>query len=127
MDGAQKKGFIQSLGSPLLQENEAAKLPRHHQTAHRGAKVNKTAGLAISGAAAILLSAFTTSSAQAAGTAYAGCSTTGASGAVKITNWNQPTSTVGLEFNLYDTGADGHHVRIRLVSKQYNGHMVSWP
>ncbi|MFD5232298.1 hypothetical protein ACFWJ5_27985 [Streptomyces qaidamensis] len=81
------------------------------------------------GAAALLLAAFATSpaQAQAAETAYAGCTTTGASGAVKITNWHGPAAKVGLEFNLSDISPDDHHVRIRLVSEQYNGKRVNWP
>ncbi|MFF6876778.1 hypothetical protein ACFY9S_15865 [Streptomyces sp. NPDC012474] len=79
------------------------------------------------GAAALLLAAFATSPAQAAPTAYAGCTTTGASGAVKITNWHGPGARVGLEFNLSDIEPDNHHVRIRLISEQYNGKRVNWP
>ncbi|MFC9678448.1 hypothetical protein [Streptomyces sp. NPDC056948] len=79
------------------------------------------------GAAALLLTAFATSPATAAPTAYAGCTTTGASGAIKITNWYDPTAKVGLEFNLSDISPDNHHVRMRLVSEQYNGKRVNWP
>lgn len=80
-----------------------------------------------SAAAALLLTAVGAGPAQAAPTDYAGCTTTGASGLVQITNWHNPGERVGLTFTLTDLEPDGHHVRIRLVSKQHNDARKNWP
>ncbi len=77
--------------------------------------------------AAVFLTALGSNPAHAAPVDYAGCATTGASGAVKITNWYNPGEKVGLSFTLSDIKPDGHHVRIRLVSKQYNDARKNWP
>lgn len=74
---------------------------------------------------ALALTAITSSPAHAI--SNRACSTTGASGGVAISNWTDPVATVGLTFNLIDTLADGHHVRIRLVSETNNGARVNWP
>ncbi|MFJ9726322.1 hypothetical protein ACIRP3_26540 [Streptomyces sp. NPDC101209] len=87
--------------------------------------MKKALGVTVTAATALALTAIMTSPAQAADAA--GCTTTGASGGVEISNWSGPGATVGLTFNLIDILGDNHHVRIRLVSEQSSGHKVYWP
>ncbi|MFF4984431.1 hypothetical protein ACFY3O_30860 [Streptomyces sp. NPDC001046] len=87
--------------------------------------MNKKPAAALATVAALSVSALTATPAYAYSTRY--CSTTGAYGAVYIYNWTDPGAKVKLTFYLTDTLADGHHVRIRLVSKQYDGTRKNWP
>ncbi|NWF27793.1 hypothetical protein HW130_16230 [Streptomyces sp. PKU-EA00015] len=77
--------------------------------------------------AAVALTIGTAGPAQADGTSgYHGCSTTGASGGYDFSNYYGPDARVKLSFRLYDTQADGHHVRIRLISKNVHGTIKRW-
>ncbi|WP_406428871.1 hypothetical protein [Streptomyces sp. NBC_01589] len=79
---------------------------------------------------AALLTAAAANPAQAASSVsptYRGCSTTGSSGQIKIDNWYGPGATVNLTISLYDTAADGHHARIRLLSQDTFGKTHYWP
>ncbi|MCX5429994.1 hypothetical protein OHU11_20190 [Streptomyces sp. NBC_00257] len=79
---------------------------------------------------AALLTATAANPAQAASSVdpvIRGCSTAGSSGSITIENWTGPGATVKLSINLYDTAADGHHSRIRLVSKDTFGNRHNWP
>ncbi|MEE1771631.1 hypothetical protein PUR34_26630 [Streptomyces sp. JV185] len=104
---------------------EVGSLHRHFG---EGAPVRRTIlGGAILSAA--LLTATAANPAQAASsvdTSLRGCSTAGSSGSIKIENWTGPGATVKLTISLYDTAADGHHSRIRLVSKDTFGKIHNW-
>lgn len=79
---------------------------------------------------AALLTAVAANPAQAASSVaptYVGCSTTGSSGGITINNWYGPDATVKLAINVYDTASDGHHARVRLVSKNTFGTTRYWP
>src|SRR5215813_12522084 len=76
--------------------------------------------------ASLLLAIGISSSAYAADPVYRGCTTTGASGLLRISNWDNPGSTVGIHMEISDTAADGHHVRMRFVSKQTDGKVHYW-
>lgn len=86
----------------------------------------KKLGTAVIASITLALTAIAAGPAQAAITG-AGCTTTGASGNVTITNWTDPSQKVGLALELKDTAADAHHVRIRIVSQQHDGKRVNWP
>lgn len=88
--------------------------------------MGRKATLAFSGATTVIPLALTASPAQAVPVYNAACSTTGASGNVSISDWHQPTATVGVVFSLTDTKADGHHARIRILSKRYDGSVKRW-
>ncbi|MGW2422022.1 hypothetical protein ACWC0C_22690 [Streptomyces sp. NPDC001709] len=82
--------------------------------------------LALIGAAAAALLTVTTIDAHAAdGPSYAGCSTTGASGAATFTNWT--ALHVDIDMNVYDISPDGHSVAIRFISDQVNKPYQYWP
>ncbi|GGV48429.1 hypothetical protein [Streptomyces griseoflavus] len=87
--------------------------------------MNKKVSAVITTAATLAVTAISMSPAHAA--SYRWCSTTGANGGVTITNWTDPGATVGLSIGLNDTKADGHHVRVRILSEQSNGKVVYWP
>ncbi|WP_381796882.1 hypothetical protein [Streptomyces niveus] len=77
-------------------------------------------------AAAILVVAMP-SSAQAAFSPTLSCSVTGSKGSIKVSNWSGPGATVNLTISVTDTKSDGHHSRIRLLSKDTFGTTKHWP
>ncbi|WP_406269825.1 hypothetical protein OHT93_17220 [Streptomyces sp. NBC_00191] len=78
-------------------------------------------------AAALALTVTTSGSAQASiVSGYRGCVTTGASGGYDYSNYHGPDAKVAIKFNLSDTASDGHHVRIRFISKNVNGTIKYW-
>lgn len=83
--------------------------------------------MTIAASATLLLTMIITSPAHAVDVANRGCTTTGASGGVAISNWYGPDAKVGLEFNLVDIKGDRHSVGIRLLSKNVNGKTRNWP
>ncbi|GGR74427.1 hypothetical protein GCM10010269_11850 [Streptomyces humidus] len=75
---------------------------------------------------AMLAATLTTSPAQA--DAFSpGCTTTGADGFIYIPSFNGPVTALKLEWHITDTLADGHHARIRFLSKQHDGTIHYWP
>jgi hypothetical protein len=61
-----------------------------------------------------------------AATLLPSCSTTGANGTIRVDNFNGATSRINLSITVYDSLADGHHVRIRLVTKNSVGTVKNW-
>ncbi|MFD7441539.1 hypothetical protein [Streptomyces sp. NPDC059909] len=77
--------------------------------------------------AALALTVVSSGSAQAAvPTVFRGCSTTGASGGYDANNYYGPDATISLNINLSDTSADGHHVRVRFLSRNVHGTVKYW-
>ncbi|GAB2458594.1 hypothetical protein [Streptomyces incanus] len=81
----------------------------------------RTAGV-VTAAVALTIGAASTSSAA---TARASCSTTGASGAMSI-NFGSPFDKMPVSLSVTDTSADGHHVRVRLVTQKSDYNKVYW-
>ncbi|MFD9423811.1 MULTISPECIES: hypothetical protein [unclassified Streptomyces] len=78
-------------------------------------------------AAALLLVGTVSSPAGAAASAVArGCKTGGAIGGATITDWNGPQSEIKIRLQVSDTRADGHHVRVRFISKTSAGATKYW-
>ncbi|MFE5855671.1 hypothetical protein ACFQ61_21000 [Streptomyces sp. NPDC056500] len=61
----------------------------------------------------------------AAITVYRQCFTTGADGGARVMNWHGP-DRVDLTLSVTDSRADGHHVRVRFLSKTVSGTTVKW-
>src|SRR4051794_12849633 len=74
----------------------------------------------------MLVASLTTSPARAAAFG-AGCTTTGADGFIYVPSFNQPVTSLALEWHIEDILADGPHARIRFLSKESNGTIRSWP
>ncbi|MGA5896731.1 hypothetical protein [Streptomyces venetus] len=87
--------------------------------------MNKKVKATFTAAAALAVTAIGMSPAHADDQRW--CSTTGANGGVTISNWTDPSAKVVLSIGLNDTKADGHHVRIRILSEQHDGKVVRWP
>ncbi|NNN36508.1 hypothetical protein HLK59_40375 [Streptomyces sp. S3(2020)] len=89
--------------------------------------MKKTARIVGVAATAMLVATLSTSPAQAA-PANRSCDTTGADGFIYFFDWgNGPVTDLKLEWHLDDTLADGHHTRIRFLSKQHDGTVHRWP
>jgi hypothetical protein len=78
------------------------------------------------GLAALALTAVLPASAEAA-TLQPSCSTTGANGTITVPNFSGATDRIDLSYTLYDSKADDHHVRIRLLTKNQAGTVKYWP
>ncbi|MGW2821493.1 hypothetical protein ACWC24_10870 [Streptomyces sp. NPDC001443] len=57
---------------------------------------------------------------------FVSCSTTGANGDVSVSNFDGATDTIVLSLGARDTSADGHHVRVRLITKNQAGTIKYW-
>ncbi|QFQ98328.1 hypothetical protein F9278_21445 [Streptomyces phaeolivaceus] len=75
--------------------------------------------------AALLLTVSMAGSAYA--DSYRGCTTTGASGQVRISNWTDPTAKISIHGELTDTKSDDHHARMRLLTQRADGSIHYWP
>lgn len=51
----------------------------------------------------------------------------GVKGNLQVTGWTNQQSTINVYLWVQDTAADGHHVSIRLVTKDSSGHTHLWP
>ncbi|WP_405924728.1 hypothetical protein [Streptomyces sp. NBC_00035] len=103
---------------------ELGQLSQGRETLKRAKRTAQVLGVA---ATAMLVATLTTSPAQAAA-ANRGCDTTGADGFIYFPSWGTgPVTTLKLEWHLDDTLADGHHTRIRFLSKQHDGTIHYWP
>ncbi|MFJ5225477.1 hypothetical protein [Streptomyces sp. NPDC088400] len=81
----------------------------------------------IAAAAAITLTLTASGTAQADGfEGTLACSTTGAKGSIYYNNWHGPDATINMSISLNDTAADGHHVRVRFLSKNTFGTTKYW-
>ena len=58
--------------------------------------------------------------------ATASCTTTGATGHATVYNFDGATDKITLNLGVYDSLADGHHVRVRLLTKNYVGTTKYW-
>ncbi|MER6558556.1 hypothetical protein ABT300_12560 [Streptomyces sp. NPDC001027] len=88
--------------------------------------MKRTARMLGVAAAAMLVATLTTSPAEA--NAFSpGCTTTGADGFAYVPSFKGAVSTLKLEWHITDTLADGHHARIRFLSKQHDGTIHYWP
>jgi hypothetical protein len=76
-------------------------------------------------ASAVLAGLFTAAPASAA-TLLGRCNTTGASGGITVNDFYGATDEINLSMSVDDTAADGHHVRIRLVTKNHAGTVKYW-
>ncbi|MEV5780252.1 hypothetical protein AB0L42_04400 [Streptomyces sp. NPDC052287] len=82
--------------------------------------------LSVTGVAAAAIFATATVTEASAASGGAACSVTGASGSLAFTNWT--ARHVNISGWVKDTGADGHHVAIRLVSiDDSTGWVTEWP
>ncbi|MFF8710215.1 hypothetical protein ACF07T_02055 [Streptomyces sp. NPDC015184] len=77
-------------------------------------------------ASVAFLSATTTTSASAATGVVLAAETTGAFGDAYVT-FASRTYASNIEFRSVDTLADGHHARLRLITKRSNGDVANWP
>ncbi|MEV7154613.1 hypothetical protein AB0N77_08295 [Streptomyces misionensis] len=64
--------------------------------------------------------------ASAANTMTASCSTTGASGSSVSVYGSDPWGEVKVTLRVKDTSADGHHVRVRYLTKGDSGLVYKW-
>ncbi|MFF8896798.1 hypothetical protein ACF082_04830 [Streptomyces lydicus] len=55
------------------------------------------------------------------------CNTTGGHGGVTAPSYTGSTDSVYVQMGVYDGSADGHTMRIRLVTKDVNGKNTYWP
>ncbi|MGW0854083.1 hypothetical protein [Streptomyces sp. NPDC002690] len=76
---------------------------------------------------ALTVGAASTASAAATYTSTSTCSTTGGSGSTVATYTDDPYDEVKVTLRVTDTLADGHHVRVRLITKNVSGVSVNWP
>ncbi|MFB7460125.1 hypothetical protein [Streptomyces sp. NPDC056188] len=74
----------------------------------------------------VLLVSLATATPASAQTLLARCDTTGASGSLTVPNFYGPTESIALSMTSYDTLADGHHSRIRLLTKNHQGTIKYW-
>ncbi|GAA1342730.1 hypothetical protein GCM10009647_086680 [Streptomyces sanglieri] len=77
-------------------------------------------------ASVAFLSATTITSASAATGVVLSAETTGAFGDAYVT-FASRTYASKIEFRSVDTLADGHHARLRLITKRSNGVQATWP
>lgn len=97
-----------------------------HNHIYEGEQLKKkTVALGTVSAALLLIAA--TAAPASADPRVTSCTTTGASGWMLFDNYTSAQSTVTIKFELTDTKADGHHARIRLVTKTSSGAIVNWP
>ncbi|GAA2503618.1 hypothetical protein GCM10010276_53620 [Streptomyces longisporus] len=78
-------------------------------------------------AAAALTLAVTLPASAEADTLQPSCSTTGANGTVTVPGFSHKATYIVVALDLYDSLADGHHVRIRLITKDANKNYTYWP
>ncbi|WP_098026905.1 hypothetical protein [Streptomyces sp. st115] len=76
-------------------------------------------------ASAAFLSLATTTSASAAYGTVLDAQTTGAYGTASIT-YGSRTNLSKIEFRSVDLLADGHHARLRLITKRHDGSVANW-
>ncbi|MEV2245445.1 hypothetical protein [Streptomyces sp. NPDC049970] len=88
--------------------------------------VGSTFGVLLA-AGALTVGAASTASAAASVTKTASCSTTGASGSSVSVNGSDPRGEVAVTLSVKDTSADGHHVRVRYLTKTDGGSTLTWP
>ncbi|WP_406294005.1 hypothetical protein [Streptomyces sp. NBC_00624] len=89
--------------------------------------MGRTCGVLLAAGALTVGAASTSSAAAAAVTKTASCSTTGASGSSVSVNGSDPRGEVAVTLSVKDTSADGHHVRVRYLTKSDGGSTVTWP
>ncbi|MFF4605314.1 hypothetical protein ACFY12_21590 [Streptomyces sp. NPDC001339] len=77
------------------------------------------------GAAALVLTAFLPTTANAA-TLQPSCGTTGANGNLRVENFGGATDHINVSMTTYDTLADGKNPAIRLLTKNVNGKVKYW-
>ncbi|MEV7425398.1 hypothetical protein [Streptomyces sp. NPDC091212] len=88
--------------------------------------MGRASGLVLTATALMVGTAGTSSAAAAAVTRTASCSTTGASGSSTTVSGSDPYGEVKVTLRVKDTLADGHHVRVRFLSKTSGGVKVTW-
>ncbi|MGA6160409.1 hypothetical protein ACPEIC_44635 [Stenotrophomonas sp. NPDC087984] len=76
--------------------------------------------------ASVLATTFLAATPASAATLIGECSTTGASGGIAVYNFHGSTSHIKVYFRIKDNLADGHHVRIRLITKRADDSTVYW-
>ncbi|MER5468065.1 hypothetical protein [Streptomyces sp. NPDC002685] len=81
-------------------------------------------GIGISVAALTL--AVTLPASAEADTLDPSCSTTGANGTVHVPGFIHGATTIHVGLSVYDSLADGHHVRVRLITKDANKNYTYW-
>ncbi|MFE7766308.1 hypothetical protein [Streptomyces sp. NPDC057438] len=75
--------------------------------------------------AALIMTLATSGPAQALD-ARAVCATAGALGDVIVFNYDGATDSIVLELGVTDTDRDGHHARVRLITKNVSGTVKRW-
>lgn len=94
---------------------------------NRGRVLGRSAGLVLAATALTIGSASISSATAAANTATASCSTTGAKGSSKTTfTPGEIHATMPVTLTVTDTSADGHHVRVRYLSRSDPGTITRW-
>ncbi|KAB1988537.1 MULTISPECIES: hypothetical protein [Streptomyces] len=88
-------------------------------------KLRRTVQLGGTALGALVLTVATSNAAQA-NPMQAECSTTGAYGYVYSDYYGADTR-LDFDMTIYDSLADGHHVRARLITKDVNGVRKNWP
>lgn len=78
------------------------------------------------GIAALVLAAALPASAEA-DTLTPSCSTTGANGTINVAGFTHKDTHINVWMTVLDTLADGHSVRIRLITKNAAGTYKYWP
>ncbi|MET8692869.1 hypothetical protein ABZV65_10015 [Streptomyces bauhiniae] len=82
--------------------------------------------LAVGLSASAMLAGLITATPASAATLLARCNTTGASGGVTVDNFSGATDEIKFFMGVDDTLADGHHARIRLITKNAAGKNKYW-
>ncbi|MFV8184266.1 hypothetical protein [Streptomyces sp. AF1B] len=77
-------------------------------------------------AASAMLAGLISATPASAATLLARCNTTGASGGITVDDFNGATDKINFSMGVDDTLADGHHVRIRLITENAAGTHKYW-
>ena len=77
-------------------------------------------------AASVALAMLVAAAPARADNLLARCKTAGAAGGLTVYNFSGATDRIKLFIGVSDTRADGHHVRVRLLTKNVNGTTKRW-
>jgi hypothetical protein len=91
-----------------------------------GNDMKKHVAIAMSILSSVALGTLATASPASAATLLARCNTTGASGGSTVPNFGGATDKISVTMSVDDTLADGHHAKIRLLTKNVNGTIKYW-